>query len=136
MTALDDTMRAAIRSQLVASPKVKDCPNRHRLTGPSIWNRSYASDALGCSPDQIAESTAYLRSHGITADFDSEGRLVITSEKQYQDCATAFGLRTGRDGYDVKNNEGNPILTGRQQAEGREKFKEQLRRMCENPHYE
>jgi len=137
MNELTDEMRQAIKAQLVASPKQKVRPNRHRLTGPGLWNRSFHSAALGVNPEQIEEATAYLRSHGITAEYDPKtGDLIATSEKQFQDVARVSGLRTGRDGYDVKDNDGRPISTGRQQAQGRERLKEMVRRMCEDPRFE
>lgn len=128
-------MRQTIRAQLTSAPRTPERPNRQHLVGSGLWNRPFHSAALGVNPDQIKEATAYLRSHGITADFDPKtGDLIATSEKQFQDVARVSGLRTGRDGYDVKDSNGFSIATGRRGVEERQKFKDMLQRMCDNPH--
>lgn len=124
---LTDAMRQQIRAQLTAKPKASNKP-RERRTTAGLWSRPFASEALGINPDQREEATAHLRAHGITADYDDEGRCIVTSDKQYQDIARVSGLRTGRDGYEVTNESGAKILTGRQQAQQREEFKREIRR--------
>ena len=126
MNELNDEMRAAIKKQLTASPGPSNKPRKT----VSLWNRSFASDALGCPPDQIEESREQLRKHGLTADFDKEGRLIATSQKHYHDCARAFGMKSGRDGYEVASEEGHAILTGRRVEEKKRELRAYLRDMC------
>ena len=124
---LTDEMRKAIKAQLTAAPQRKHQPNRERLVSGNF--RPFASEALGCGIDQIEESRAHLRANGIAADFDSDGRLIVTSDKMFQDCAKAFGMKTGRDGYEVKDYEGKTMLTGRRPVEERNKSWDIIREM-------
>jgi len=57
------------------------------------------------------------------ADFDPQGRLVITSERQYRQAAKAVGMFTGRDGYGTLNDAGVREDTGRVQKDRRERFR-------------
>jgi len=129
VVSIDDTMRAEIKRQLVA-PKPKSSKGKCQSRG-NAWSKPYASDALGVSPDQIPEAREYLRRNGVTADFNEEGQCLITSSKQFQDVARASGMKDGRDGYEVRNDEGIKILTGRRPVQEREAFKRQLRRLIE-----
>lgn len=118
MAALNDEVRAEIKRQLVAKPAAPSAAEAR-----TYKYKQYASDALGVNPCQIAEATANLRAHGCTADFDTSGRLVVTSEKQFRTAAKASGMWDGRDGYQVKDSRGGHICTGRDSARAREQFR-------------
>jgi hypothetical protein len=125
---LTDDLRTAIHQQLTAKPGLKTAnPARHfyRYNG----GRAHASDALGVNPEQIGEAREELRRHGLCVEFDKQGRCLIESEKQFQQVTRALGMSDGRDGYQVCGNDGNRIFSGREEAKGRERFKEELRRM-------
>lgn len=118
----DDAIRAAVRAQLTAKPEPpKDHGNRKRRTTAGLWVRPFHSDALGVNPDQIPEAREALRAQGIMADFDKDGRCIVTSEKQYQQIAKACGLKTGRDGYDNTK-------TGRDLQRERDEFRRRVER--------
>lgn len=117
-----DALKAAIRRQLTAKPEPpKDHGNKKRLTTAGLWVRPFHSDALGVNPDQIPEAREALRARGITADFDEQGRCIVTSEKQYQQIAKACGLKTGRDGYDN-------VKSGRDIQRGRDELRRRIER--------
>jgi hypothetical protein len=122
---LTDEIRAQIKAQLTAAPKAKSRPNRQRLSA-GLWARPFHSDSLGCNPEQIEETRANLRAHGVMADFDEEGRCIITSDKQYREVAKASGLWDGRDGYQVKDYNGHTVTTGRDGVNARRKLRAQL----------
>lgn len=121
-----DAIKAAIRAQLSAKPEPpKDHGNRKRLTTAGLWARPFASDALGVNPDQVAKANEELRKHGCTAEYNSKGQLVATSQKQYDQVAKISGLKTGRDGYDH-------VKSGRDV----ERQKEEFRRAVERGDYD
>lgn len=97
---------------------------RGRSAGGNLW--PYASEALGCNPEQIAEAQEQLRAHGVSCDFDAEGRPIIQSQKHMNAVATAFGLRTGAHGYGVPGEDGGRCPTGRESAEGRARLRAEL----------
>jgi len=116
-------MRAASKALLSAKPGRGGKENVHRLTA-GLWVKPFASEALGVHPDQIPEATRALRAAGVMADFDKEGRLVVTSDKQFREAAKACGLWDGRDGYGGgRTEEGQRVTTGRE----REKLKQEFR---------
>jgi len=121
---LTDHIRAAIHKQLVAKPSPRK--RRERRVGTGLWYKPFVSDALGVGTGQINKAREHLHRHGITAEFDSEGRCIVTSDKQYRDVARATGMYDGRDGWDVKNNEGFIMETGRTPEREKEKFKQML----------
>lgn len=123
---LTDEMRAAIHLQLTAKPKPRQRRARRGTAG--LWVKPFASDALGVNPRQIPEARAHLRAHGITAEFDSVGRCIVTGEKQYRDVAKATGMWDGRDGWNPKKNDGMPIETGRTPVVERRRFERALER--------
>lgn len=125
---LTDSIRDQIKQQLVARPESKERPNRQRRTSSGLWARPFHSESLGVSPEQIKEAQAHLRSHGITADFDKEGRCIVTSDKQYREVAKACGMWTGRDGFSGRTHDGRRIATGREQADGQRRVREKLER--------
>lgn len=117
-----DALKEAIRAQLSAKPAgPKDHGNRKRLTTAGLWARPFHSDALGINPDQREQAIQELRKHGCTADYDDEGRLIATSQKQYDQVAKIAGLKTGRDGYDH-------VKSGRDNARGQEEFRRAVMR--------
>lgn len=121
MANLNDDIRNALRKQLCAKPDVPRHSHKQRRTSAGLWARPFHSDALGVSPDQIGEATEALRKQGVMADFDKEGRCIITSDKQYQQVAKACGLKTGRDGYDN-------VQSGRDNERGRQQFRDAVER--------
>lgn len=128
----EDAIRKAVREQLSAKPAPpNDRGNRTRRTTAGIWARPHHSDALGVNPDQIEEATKALRAQGVMADFDKEGRCIITSEKQRREVAKACGLWDGRDGYHGGKKGGRdsrPELTGRQKEEVKREFRRRVDR--------
>ena len=116
-----DAMRAASRALLTAKPETPVRENVQRLTA-GLWARPFHSDALGVHPDQIPEATQALRSAGVMADFDKEGRLIVTSDKQYREAAKACGLWDGRDGY------GGGKQTGRDRERSKQEFRKAVMR--------
>jgi len=123
---LTDQIRQQVKAQLTAKPTPKVRPNRQRRTTAGLWAKPFYSDALGCNPDQIEETRAHLRANGVMADFDEEGRCIITSTKQIRDVAKASGLWDGRNGFGAANHDGQKILTGREQGEGQQALKARL----------
>ena len=126
-----DAVRDFTRALLTARPSIKPSQFEGRKYRTSLWNRPFASNALGVNPDQIPEARAALRARGCTADFDSEGRCIVTSEKQFREVAKASGLWNGRDGFAVKGESDQRILTGRDREYARRELKAQLLRECQ-----
>ena len=123
-----DLMRAFQKKVLTSPPKAK-VATRQRLKGAGLWCKPFASDALGVHPDQVPEATKALRAAGVMADFDKEGRLVVTSDKQFREAAKACGLWTGRDGYGGGQNEdGSRVGTGRENERRKQEFREAVMR--------
>ena len=130
-TALTDEIRKSIKAQLTAKPKEKEA-RRSRRTTAGLWVRPFASDALGVNPEQIEEATKALRAAGVMADYDKQGRLVVSSDEQYRKAAKARGLWNGARGYGCQDSEGNRVLTGRD----RERAKDEFRRAVANGDYD
>lgn len=124
-----DAIRKAQKAILSAKPKAKERPNVHRRSTAGLWARPFASEALGVNPDQIPEATKALRAAGVTADFDKEGRLVVSSDKQFREAAKACGLWNGRDGYGGgMTAEGTRVVTGREREREKQRFREAVER--------
>lgn len=119
MAVLTDEIRAAIHDQLTAPP----ARAAEHAKASDYKFMPHASEALGVSPEQIPEATANLRAHGCMADFDSDGRVIITSEKQFREVAKASGLWNGRDGYGVRDSDGRQVYTGRELQRKRAEFR-------------
>lgn len=125
----EDAIRAGINNLLSAKPAPSKHKHRERRTSAGLWVRPFHSDALGVHPEQVEEARAALREQGVMADFDSEGRCIITSDKQYREVAKACGMWTGRDGFSAgQDEEGNRILSGRQLQEGKASFRRAVER--------
>lgn len=122
-----DAIKAAQKAMLTAKPKAKHRPNVSRRSA-GLWVRPHASDALGVSPEQIPAATAALRAQGVTADFDKEGRLLVTSDKQFREAAKACGLWNGRDGYGSQDSDGNRVPTGREREQEKQRFRQAVER--------
>lgn len=129
MSNLTDLVRQHDAARNLASA-AKGRARRSRNRGS--WMRPHPSDSLGVNPEQIPAARAHLRAHGITADFDSEGRCLVESSKQYQQIAKASGMKSGCDGYEPKNEDGYPMLSGKRGYQEREKVKRDLDRMIRN----
>jgi hypothetical protein len=118
-----DLLRAAQRAILTARPGAKQSARRRRI-GTGLWSRPFHSESLGVNPDQIPTATKALRAAGVMADFDSSGRLVVTSDKQYREAAKSCGLFTGRNGYGGGLDEdGGRVRTGRENEKEKQRFR-------------
>jgi len=125
---LTDDIRAAINGQLTAAPGPSN-KTRERRTSSGLWARPFASEALGVSPDQIPEATEALRKAGVTAEFDKEGRCIVSSDKQFREVAKACGMWDGRDGFGSKDPEtGQRHLTGREIEQRKQEFRDAVER--------
>lgn len=123
MTALTDDIRSALKTQLTARPAApsREYARRYKYA-------PHASEALAINPADIPRATATLRAHGCMVEYDSAGRPVITSERQYKEIGKAFGFWNGREGFRSYDEDGNRVLTGREQVQAREEFKRALAR--------
>lgn len=128
---MTDDIRKHIKKQLTAFPSAPEKPNVERRTSAGLWTRPFLSSSLGIHPDQREEAIANLRAQGVTADYDDEGRCIITSEKQYRAVAKAMGLWNGTHGYGYRNEDGSQQVTGREGVRRREEFKRQLLKECQ-----
>ena len=128
MTILTDELREQIRAQLVAKPAPPEKPNVQRRSSAGLWVKPFHSTALGVQPHQIEEARDYLRQRGIYAEFDAEGRCIVTSDKQYHRIATACGIKSGRDGYRPLCDNGLPKMSGRDRHRAIEEMKKQIRK--------
>jgi hypothetical protein len=57
------------------------------------------SEAIAIHPSQIREQQDALAKHGVTCDFDSEGRAILTSRHHRKEVAEAMGLFDRNGGY-------------------------------------
>ena len=128
---MTDEIRKHIKEQLTAVRRPAEKPNVQRRTSAGLWARPFHSSSLGINPSQREEAIANLRAQGVTADFDAEGRCIVTSEKQYRDVAKAIGLWNGTHGYGYRNEDGSQMVTGREGVRRREEFKRQLLKECQ-----
>lgn len=99
----------------------------------------YYSSAMAVDPSEIETVQEQLRRQGVLAEFDKQGRPIITSAKQHAALATAMGMKTGRDGYGHTDEYGNFQNSGRRRNDeiqsGRNrvrKAREKLLAMPEN----
>ncbi len=138
MVCISDEMRRAIKSQLTTPRRgATNNPLKRRVIAmeggrlgrarmSDVARSVHHSEALGVNPDQIPEATEALRRAGVMADFDSDGCLVVTSQKQFRDAAKAVGMFTGRDGYGTTNDAGAREDTGRVLKDERERFRREV----------
>ena len=116
-------IRNASRQLLTAKPK-DPIATKSRRSSAGLWSRPFHSDSLGVNPEQIPEATKALRSAGVMADFDSDGRMIVTSNKQYREAAKACGLWTGRDGFGGgQTQDGGRVATGREIEKRKQEFR-------------
>ena len=73
----------------------------------------YKSTSMAVDPSEVQGVQERLRRQGVFAEFDGQGRPVITSTKQHAALATALGMKTGRDGYGHVDEYGNFQNSGR-----------------------
>lgn len=99
----------------------------------------YYSSSMAVDPSEVEQVQERLRKHGVFAEFDRQGRPVITSTKQHAALATALGMKTGRDGYGHVDEHGQFQNSGRRRndeiQEGRtrvRKAREELQAMPDN----
>lgn len=118
-----DLMRKASKAMLTARPAPKQTA-RQRLKSNGLWSKPFHSDALGVNPDQIPEATKALRAAGVMADFDRDGKLIVTSDKQFRLAAKSCGLWSGRDGYGGgQTTDGQRVPTGREIENKKQEFR-------------
>lgn len=121
-----DAARKLQREMLTARPPGYNKRDRVKTGGLGL---KFASESLGVNPNQIPEATKALRAAGVMADFDKEGRLLVSSAKQYRDAAKACGLWTGRDGYGGgQDQDGRRIGTGRETERRKQEFRDAVAR--------
>jgi hypothetical protein len=125
---LTDDIRQMIKAHLTTCPKASTHENVYVLRSAGAWVKPHPSDALGVDPADVPKAMAHLRSNGVAADFDSEGRCLVTSDKQFREIAKASGMWDGRDGFCVRDHEGKQILSGRQQVEARTALRRAIER--------
>jgi hypothetical protein len=99
----------------------------------------YKSTSMAVDPQEVEHVQEQLRRQGVFAEFDQQGRPIITSTKQHAALATAMGMKTGRDGYGHLDEHGNFQNSGRRRndevQEGRSrvrKAREKLQAMPED----
>jgi len=88
----------------------------------------YKSTAMAVDPDDIEHVQADLRKHGVFAEFDNEGRPIITSTKQHAALAEALGMKTGRDGYGHTDEHGKFQNSGRRRNDEIQEGRSRVRR--------
>lgn len=118
-----DLMRKTQKAMLTATPKAKESTSQ-RLGRTGLWCKPFHSDALGVNPEQIPEATKALRDAGVMANFAPDGKLIVTSDKQYRLAAKSCGLWTGRDGFGGGQTEdGQRVGTGREIERKKQEFR-------------
>lgn len=121
-------LRAAQRRLLTAKPILGETTKQCQK-GAGLWCKPFHSDALGVNPNQIEEATKALRADGVMADFAPDGKLIVTSDKQFKAAAKSCGLWSGRDGYGGgMDEEGRRVGTGRENEMRKREFREAIAR--------
>ena len=97
----------------------------------------YKSTSMAVDPNEVEQVQQHLRRHGVFAEFDAEGRPIVTSSKQHAALATALGMKTGRDGYGHTDMYGNFQNSGRRRndevQEGRKRVQKARTELQEMP---
>jgi len=89
--------------------------------------RAYSAESLGVSPHQAEEFENHLRMHGCLNEVDRRtGAVEINSEAEWLKVAKARGMGTGKDGFYIESDLGVQDLTGKAQAQQRDKIKAQI----------
>lgn len=93
--------------------KCTSCGKRSKpnfgFNSPPAGNYPYSSDAMGCGPDQIAETAKSLLAAGIPTQFDSEGGVIVESNGHRNQLMQHFGLHDRDAGYSNRTKgEGDP----------------------------
>ncbi len=70
---------------------------RRRARRKATWPRT--SDALGCHPDQIAESIAAAKRHGVNIDFTPDGEAILQSQRHEDEYAGLYGMKQNNGGH-------------------------------------
>ena len=73
----------------------------------------YYSTSMAVDPSEVPAVSDRLRAQGVFAEFDRQGRPIVTSTKQHDALAKALGMKTGRDGYGHVDEHGNFQNSGR-----------------------
>jgi len=126
---LTDDIRATLKAHLTAVPAPSKNPTRRRELAGYRYNggRPFDSDAMGINPAQVDQANKELRRHNCTAEYQPDGTLRVTSEKQFHEVARISGMRTGRDGYfGGLDEDGRPQRTGRQVEHAKREFERKL----------
>jgi len=91
----------------------------------------YRSSSMAVEPSEVEAVQERLRKQGVFAEFDRQGRPIITSTKQHAALATALGLKTGRDGYGHLDEHGNFQNSGRRRNDEVQAGRNRVRRARE-----
>lgn len=104
-----------------------DRPNA--VVGQSMF--PYKSSAMAVDPSEVPAVQERLRAQGLFTEFDREGRPIITSSKQHDRLAKAFGMKTGRDGYGHMDEHGKFHNSGRRRADEVKEGRRRVRRLID-----
>ncbi len=141
--SLTDDMRqkiAAINANMTHSRRGKSCAKYLRYRGGAVVVEDspagvtphsmfpYYSSAMAVDPSEVEAVNGMLRSQGVFAEFDAEGRPRVDSARQHRTLAKAMGLYNGRDGFGHQDEQGKHQSSGRrageERAAGRAKIKQ------------
>jgi hypothetical protein len=77
--------------------KVSDLVPQPGTNGIAKW--PIHSDAMGINPSQVAEAQAVLAAHGVSTEYDNQGRPVLTDARHRRRHAEALGFFDRNGGY-------------------------------------
>lgn len=97
------TLKEAARFLNVCSPTFSKGVSRR--TGNRGGYR-HVSEALAVEPEEVETVRAVYKEHGVgDIEHTPDGCPIFTSANQFQLATKARGMRTGRDGYDLPEQE-------------------------------
>ena len=115
--------------------KVVEAERPGTVPGHSMF--PYYSTAMAVEPDEVEQVQEHLRRKGVFAEFDKQGRPIVTSTKQQDALAKAMGMKTGRDGYGHLDEHGRFQNSGRRRNDevqaGRTKVRKAREKLQEMP---
>ena len=132
---------AAINANMTHSRRGKSCAKYLRYRGGAVVVEDspagvmphsmfpYYSNAMAVDPSEVESVNGMLRSQGVFAEFDAEGRPRVDSAKQHRTLAKAMGLYTGRDGFGHQDEVGKPQNSGRRAHEERTAGRAKMRKL-------
>ena len=146
MSGLTDEMRTAMSAINAGISHVRRGPATAKylryVDGKPVWDQDpapvrkhsmfpYKSTSMAVDPSEVPEVQEQLRRNGVFAEFDNEGRPIITSAKQHRDLAKALGMNTGRDGYGHTDEMGKFHNSGRRRTAEMQEGRGRVRRVIE-----